>query len=117
MKNKKEPRELRYSDSVLKYPDGTVDLHVLKGILAEAHEEGLQRSDPILVTRHKRVKNFNQEDPEWEDFQYSVSLGKLKRMYMEETDTKFVPPGEMTAEEFDQEERNSYREAMRRNRC
>jgi hypothetical protein len=81
MKKSKEPKELRSSDDILKYPNGDVDDSVLKELLCEAHYAGVSPSESVLVTKHKRVKGSDPKYPEYENSQHSMTLKALKKLY------------------------------------
>lgn len=73
--------ELNGSDKILEYPDGDIEEDVLYSILEDATEKALPKGTLVITTREKRVRAFDQDNPEWERATKKYTFSKLLKLY------------------------------------
>ena len=85
------PIELYNSYDILVTPCGEVKTDILEKILEDANSAGIEKTGLILITKEKRVKGFNPDNPCWEEYQKAVSLNRLYQLYKENMGEPFKP--------------------------
>ena len=69
------------SDKALLFLNGDIEQTVLRDLLYDATERGLALNSVVIVTHNQRVKNFIEDDPEWEDVEKRVKLREVFDIY------------------------------------
>jgi len=69
------------SNKILVTPPGELDLDTLTELLEEATQDGLARHVRVITTEDRRVKNFNEQDPQWKEIERVRTVGYLHELY------------------------------------
>ena len=77
----KRALQLDCSDQVMQWPDTEFETDVLEDLLAETLERNLPRERLVVITKHKRVKGFDPNNPDWEDVRYARTVRYLRELY------------------------------------
>jgi hypothetical protein len=81
--------ELKSSPEMLITPPGELVEEALYSLIEEAQSMGLPNGALIYVTRSRRTRNFDDQNPSWEDKYETRTLIGLKRMYARLTGSPF----------------------------
>lgn len=82
------------SDKPLKFPDGSIQSGVLESLLYNSYEDNLSPDQKIIVTHHRRVADFDEDNPEWEDVEHKVTFRDLLTLYREFNGKDYVKPSQ-----------------------
>jgi hypothetical protein len=73
--------ELKGFKEILRCPDGSYKIETLEKILSEAISNNINQDNLIVIISDQRVKNFNPDNPEWENTKERVHLRELFEIY------------------------------------
>ena len=77
----KKAIKLRGSDGILVHPDESYEIKVLEIILDNATLKNMDKNELIVTMHCQRVKNFDANNPQWENVEYPVKLQDLFELY------------------------------------
>jgi len=104
-KKQKQVIELDGSDDVLKFHNNEIEINVLERILEDATCQRIDKKALVIVTYQRRGSKFD-ENPNWIEFRYNISLRKLFDIYKETTGEDYKSP---TFEEIEHQARMEIR--------
>lgn len=78
-----------FSDKILFWPDGSIDVENLEDILSYAKIMRLKPSDKIGYQVHSRVPDFIEDAPELVNVEKEMTYGSLRRLYKRVTGRNF----------------------------
>lgn len=82
-----------YSKKVLINPDGSCEVNVLEDILYDITSDiNIDKNQLIGVTKCQRVKDFDLNQPRWEDVEINLELQELFEMYKEIEGIEYKKP-------------------------
>ncbi len=78
-----KPKLLFDSSEILYWPNGEINEETLESLLEKATdpEYPVDRETKVVVTRHRRVRNFNEKNPEYVNVPIRIKLKHLFGLY------------------------------------
>ncbi len=78
-------------DTILYWPNGTINLECLVTLLQEAADCELKGTDRLSYFHHRRVPNFSEEAPNWYNVPKEASVRHLRALHKQYRGVAFDP--------------------------